>query len=64
LRAQQRERTTRNRRTREVQMDRDLAATPYMDAPCRMEKAGQFRQAVALARRRDPGKLVAKAFRE
>ena len=62
--AQQAERASRNGRVGHVEMDRDLAASPQVDAAGRVEEAGELGQSIAFAPRRDRGELVAEILRE
>ena len=62
--AQKAECASRDSRVGDVEMDRDRAASPQMDAAGRVEEPGQLGQTIAFAPRRDRGELVAEVLRE
>jgi hypothetical protein len=63
-RAQQTERSTRDRRVANVEMQGDLAAALQMDTSRRMEEPGELGETIALTARRDRRELVPEVFRE
>ena len=63
-RAQERERAPRDRRARQVEMQRDLAAPAQMHAAGDVEEPGELGEAIAVRIRRDLRELVAQLLRE
>ena len=61
---QQAERSARDRRIADVEMDGDLTATPQVHAPRRMEEPRELGETIALAARRDRRELVPEILRE
>jgi hypothetical protein len=62
--AQEGERPACDRRTREIEMQCDLAATSQVDAAGDVEQSGELGEAVAVRIGRDLGELVAQLVRE
>ena len=63
-RAQERERATRNRGAREIEMQGDLAAAAQVHAPGDMEEPRELGEPVAVRIRCDLRQLVAQLLRE
>src|SRR5205085_378990 len=63
-RAEERERTPRDGRARDVEVDVDAAAPAQVSAAGDVEEAGELSEPVALPLGRDCGELLAKVVRE
>src|SRR4029078_12945192 len=63
-RTQERERSSGNRGSREIEMQRDLPAAAQVHAARGVEQTGQLRESIAVRFGRDLGELVAESLRE
>jgi hypothetical protein len=61
---QESERATCDRGAREIEMQRDLAATAQVHAACDVEEARELGETIAIRIRRDLRELVAQLVRE